>query len=244
MKSKLLLGVLLATAAFVATPHAEAMEQNQLKREIATIEAELSTARSKDRRMELVRELQNNREQLSVIQRREADARRRVVSEPASDRIIERQAQILEESREFLPEEIAHLRQRNLMERVSQDALEAKQAYDTDFSQKVVSINTQIANLRAQIKKLEEHKVTLVREYHNAVAELREAEDIPLRPITTPTHVLETQQPLAANDRNNRGYVGGVPGTTQPVSNNNETISGGSGGGGVRHYLGSDFHAH
>lgn len=240
MTSKLFLGVLLATAAFIATPHAEAMEQNQLKREIASLEAELSTARSQNRRMELVRELQNNREELSLIQRREAEARRRVVSEPAADRVIERQAQILEESREFLPEEIAHLRQRNLMERVDQDALEAKQAYDADFSQKVVSINTQIANLRNQIKKLEEHKTTLIREYHNAIADLRETEDLPLQPITTPTHVLETDQPIAADNRNNRGYVGIVPGTTQPVTTN----SGSGGGGGVRHYLGSDFHAH
>ena len=240
MTSKLILGVLLAAAAFVATPHAEAMEQNQLKREIATLEAELSTARSQNRRMELVRELQNNREELSLIQRREAEARRRVVSEPAADRVIERQAQILEESQEFLPEEIAHLRQRNLMERVNEDAIEAKKAYDADFSQKVVSINTQIANLRNQIKKLEEHKTTLIREYHNAIADLRENENLPVQPITTPTRVLETDQPIAADNRNNRGYVGVVPGTTQPVTTNSES----GGGGGVRHYLGSDFHAH
>ena len=237
MTHKFFLSALLIGASLIALPfEAQALENQQnLQREIQSIEAELSTTRGAERRMELVRELHNNREQLSTVQRQQAEEQRRALRAPAADPIIERQAKLLEQSQEFLPEEIAHLRKRNLMERVSQDAVEAKKQYDEDFSEKVVTINTQVANLRAQIRNLEEQKLTLVREYHDAVADLRAEKDLPLQPITTPTQVRETtQQPRAVENRNNRGFVGSLT-PEQPSL---------GGGGGVRHYSGTDFQAH
>lgn len=243
MKRKLILSTLLAGAAlFVAPFHAEAIDQHrEIQREISSIESELTRARNPERRMELVRELHNNREQLSIVQREQAEAQRRELRAPSSDPIIERQARILEESQEFLPEEIAHLRQRNLMERVTTDAIETKRGYDKEFEQKVVTINTQIDQMRTQIKKLEEHRRTLIKEYHNAIADIREKKNIPVQPIPTPTKIIKKDDVPVMRDitadkiRNNRGYVGSIPTSAgdQPRL-----------GGGVRMHMGQDIQQH
>jgi len=150
---------------------------------------------------------------------------------PAENRIVERQARILEESDRFLPEEIAQMRNNPVIERVNHEALADKSALDISFKEAVEQINQQIAVQQQQLDALKEQRKLLIKDYRADVADLAEREDLPFVPVGTPAPV-----------RILPDVVSPAPGSVPtPIGGGGISIGG---GGAVSDHLATDFHAH
>lgn len=185
------------------------------------------------KRLELLEKIEANHKTLEEIERRKtAEKLQNIQTQKAANPIVERQAQVLEATQKFLPEEIAHMRGSALAVN-TEDAqiFREKSLKDEAFTQQVDAINKQIATQQEVLRKLFAQRAEIISAYNQDIKNFAETKDLPFKPIAAP---------IAPNAPPIMGAAVPKP----PVSNNKGRVEFKSGGGVNTEALIQDFRAH
>jgi len=188
-KHKHLMGSLLLGACFLFVPAVHAFDAAGLKKTTQALEDEFERLPpNAPKRLDLLQQIEANQKILEEAERRKAaELQLNIQQQKAANPLVERQAQVLEASQKFLPDEIARMRGSVLAVNPEEtQTLREKSLKDEAFLQQIAAINQQIAAQQEALRNLQAQRAEIISRYNQDIKNLALRKDLPFKPVAAP----------------------------------------------------------